>query len=459
MDFDINELRKQLGITDIVDAVKGINDRESEKAAREAKAAQEAQEQARIKALIDDATGDQKTRLEAALETITSLEKKLNDNAELFATTVEKMQTSIQEKGAEIQQLLAAREGRSFYPNAVAKAMTDSMDVVREVENVVLLSYITGKSVFETNYGKAHEKAVNASSSAKVSSESYETIFSQNILRDIQKQLVVANLFEELPMTSKLLTMMIEPESGVASWVDASTYGTDATTGNEITMQPTEVTFKTFKLAAKIYMTDETEEDAIVALLPIIRRHLVEAHAKAIETAFMTSTGATGTPKGLIQLATDDSRVKATAAKGDGSVKVAALMIHALRRNLGRHGMDLSKLALIVSMDAYYDLLEDPEFQDVSQVAAADAIKLNGQVGRIYGMPVLVSEWFPAKAASAPYCMIVYRDNFVVPRQRTITVEKERQAGKQRDAYYATQRLNLQRLITGKGIVVGTYAA
>ena len=68
MDFDINELRKQLGITDIVDAVKGINDRESEKAAREAKAAQEAQEQARIKALIDNATGDQKARLEAALE-------------------------------------------------------------------------------------------------------------------------------------------------------------------------------------------------------------------------------------------------------------------------------------------------------------------------------------------------------------------------------------------------------
>ena len=139
-------------------------------------------------------------------------------------------------------------------------------------------------------------------------------------------------------------------------------------------------------------------------------------------------------------------------------VKVTAKEIHKLRRSLGRHGLDLNKLALVVSMDAYYDLIEDEEFQDVAQVTATTAIKLQGQVGRIYGLPVLVSEFFPAKAASAAFCVVVYRDNFIVPRQRAITVEKERQAERQRDAYYVTQRLNLMRFFEN-GVVAGAYAA
>ena len=40
-----------------------------------------------------------------------------------------------------------------------------------------------------------------------------------------------------------------------------------------------------------------------------------------------------------------------------------------------------------------------------------------------------------------------------------VTVERERIASQGKDAYYVTQRLNLQRLISGKGVAVGTYAA
>ena len=45
-----------------------------------------------------------------------------------------------------------------------------------------------------------------------------------------------------------------------------------------------------------------------------------------------------------------------------------------------------------------------------------------------------------------------------MPRQRAVTVERERQAGKQRDAYYVTQRVNLQRYFEN-GVVSGAYAA
>lgn len=459
MELDMIELRKQLGLDKLDQVVNSINDaQEAERKAKE-KDAREAAEAARVKSLVDAAIGAEKNKLEEAHSLVKTLETKLNQSNEAFAQTVEKLQTEITAKSQEIGQILAAREGKAFVGNAITKAMLGNQEQFeKSVEQVVLLGYIMQKDMFSTKLGEAHSKAVNASSSIAVSSESYETIFSQNILRDIQKELIVGNLFQEIPMVSKTLTMMVEGDSGAATWVQAAAYGTNDTNGAEDTTALTEVSFTTLKLAAKAFLTDETEEDAIVPLLPLVRRRLIEAHATAIEDAFLNGTGAAGVPKGLVQYATDDSTLVATTAKADGTVKVSALMIQQLRRKMGRHGKNPNKLALVVSLDAYYDLLEDPEFQDVSQVSDASSVKLSGQLGRIYGMPVLVSEYFPTKAVSAAYAALVYVDNFVVPRQRTVTVERERIASQGKDAYYVTQRLNLQRLITGKGVSVGTYS-
>lgn len=460
MELDMIELRKQLGLDKLDQVVTSINNaQEAERQAKE-KDAREAAEVARVKALVDAATGADKTKLEEASTLVKALEAKLNQSNEAFAQTVEKLQTEITAKSTEISQILAAREGKGFVGNAISKAILgDQAQFEKSVETVVLLGYIMQKDMFSTKLGDAHQKAVNSSSSIVASSENYETIFSQNILRDIQKALVVGNLFMELPMTTKKLTMMVEPDSGNATWVDSAAFGTSTTNGSEQTTALSEVTFSTLKLAAKAYMTDETEEDAIVPLLPIIRRRLVEAHATAIESAFLNGTGAAGVPKGILQYAIDDSTKVVSTAKADGTVKVTALMVQGARRKLGRYGINPNKLALVVSLDAYYDLLEDPEFQDVSQVSDAAAVKLTGQIGRIYGMPVLVSEYFPAKAVSAAYATLVYTDNFVIPRQRQVTVERERIASQGKDAFYVTQRLNLQRLIAGKGVSSLTYAA
>ncbi|QXN67514.1 major head protein precursor [Klebsiella phage vB_Kpn_3] len=458
MTIDINKLKEELGLGDLAKSLEGLTAAQKAAEAERMREEQEEKELARMNDLVSKAVGEDRKRLEEALDLVKSLDEKSKKSAELFAQTVEKQQETIVGLQDEIKSLLAAREGRSFVGDSVAKALYGTQEAFEdEVEKLVLLSYMMEKDVFETEHGKAHVKAVNGSSSVQVSSEAYETIFSTRIIRDLQKELVVGALFDELPMSSKILTMLVEPEAGKATWVDASTYGTDETVGDEVKGQLTEISFKTYKLAAKSFITDETEEDAIFSLLPLLRKRLIEAHAVSIEEAFMTGNGATGKPKGLLKLAADDGEEVVTEAKADGSVLVTAKTISKLRRKLGRHGLKLSKLVLIVSMDAYYDLLEDEEWQDVAQVGN-DAVKLQGQVGRIYGLPVVVSEYFPAKAASAEFAVIVYKDNFVMPRQRAVTVERERQAGKQRDAYYVTQRVNLQRYFEN-GVVSGAYAA
>lgn len=466
---EIQELKEKLGISKVEKAASTLLEKQEREERERLEAERKSAEEARVKALVDKATGDQKQKLEEALELVKALSEKLeNDDVKGFAKQVEQLQEEIAAKSEDIAQLMAAREGKSSISAAVGKSLnvSKSEDFEVQAEKAVLLSKLMSSKekgdvgVFDTKFGESLQKAVNDSSSIEVASEDYETVFSTRLLRDVQKLLVVGAMFQELPMTSKKLTMQIEPDSGEATWVDAGTYGTPATTGNEVTVALTDITFETFKLSAKAYMTDETEEDAIMALLPIIRRHLVESHANAIERAFMgdgTASQASGKPTGLLNLAAIDSNKVNTEATADGTTKVQAKMIHKLRRKLGLKGLRLDALGLIVSMDAYYDLLEDDEWQDINQVGASNALKLQGQVGRIYGMPVVVSSFFPAKAANKEFCAIVYRSDFVVPRQRQVTVERERRASEQRDAYYATQRINLQRYFN-KNVVTGAYA-
>lgn len=457
-DINIAELRKELGLDVIQDALKAQQAEKEAERAKTAKQEQEAKEEARMKAAVEKATGAQKEELQAALALIKDIDSKYKADTEAGAKALKEHEDAVVAMKDQIKQLLAARDGKSMVSDQISKALYGDQETFEDTaEKLVLLSYIMEKDVFETEHGAAHLKAVNGSSSVEVSSEIYETIFSQRILRDLQKELIVGAMFDELPMTAKTLTMLVEPDAGTATWVDATTYGTPATTGNEVKGKLGEITFRTFKLAAKSFITDETEEDAIMTLLPLLRKRLIEAHVVTIENTFMNGDG-NGKPLGLIPMAIADGKdVAVDAGVGADDARVTAKTISMLRRGLGRHGLKLNKLVLIVSMDAYYDLLEDEEWQDVTQVGN-EAVKLSGQVGRIYGMPVVVSEYFPDKAAGSVFAVIVYKDNFVVPRQRQVTVERERQAERQRDAYYVTQRVNLQRYFEN-GIVAAKYAA
>ena len=445
--LNIEELAAKLGLGSLAKNVDQILAAQRAEAEQKALLAKSAEEEQRMKALIEAATGDEKKRLEEALTLAKTLEAKLDDSNKTFVEALAKMQEQVQNKSQEIAQLMAARDNKAFVKAASAGLSEENM------EKCFLLSKVMKTSLDATNL----YKAVNASSSIQVSSEDYETVFSQRILQDVQKALVVGNMFEKMPLASRYLKMMIEPEATAATWVDAAGYGTDASTGNEQTTALTEKTFETFKLAAHAFLTDETAEDSVVAVLPILRRRLVQSIVIAVEQAFMTGTGI-GQPKGLVTAGLAEAKL-VTTAKFDGTVKATLAMLDGLRQKLGRHGIDKSKLVYIVSLDAYWKLREDPAFADVSQVGVADAVKLTGEVMRCYDVPVVVSEYFPTAAASSCWAVAVYVPNFVVPEQRSVTVESERIAKQGKDAFYVSTRLNLQRYIDGKGVAAAAYAA
>lgn len=462
MSFDLEQFRKEI----LSDVSKATAETLQAEEARKAEAARLAEEARKAK---EAQTNEIKSAARQEAEALVKeLQEKLNEKDGVFAEAVKKHEDTIVKLQEEIAQITAGQRNAPV-ASGVSKALAGNVDE-KEIDSIVMLGMIKKMPMDQTEYGKKHfaaQKSVNTSSSIQVSSEAYETVFSTNLIRDIQKRLVIAPLFTEITLTAANLTVPINPDRKNASWVDSADYGTNASSGAELSIALTEKTLKTFKLAAKTYLTEETQEDVIIAMVPILRQHLVEAHANEIDRAFLLGTG-NGQPKGLVTQAAAiaaDAASQVTTAKADGSVKLTAKELLKGRRKLGLYGINRSELALVVSTDAYWDLLEDDEWSDVQQVSTS-AVKLVGEVGNIYGLPVLVSDQFPEKAAEAPLAVMVNKTNFVVARQRGATVKTDFDVEKDRRVFVATQRLNLEPWIemtpnsgNGKGVVAYFYAA
>lgn len=388
---------------------------------------------------------------------VADLEAKSKESAEAFASMVAKLQTEITEKGEEISSILASRNNKM---NFLDKESIDNVSK-SDLDNAFLLGMITNKGMFETEFGKVIIKAVNTSSSGVVSSDKFEQVVTTRLEEDVKELLTVEPMFRSIQLTSATQVLPINPAATTAGWVNPTAFGTADSTGSELTKTLTEIILQTHKLAGKSYITDETEEDAILPILPLLRDQLVQAHANEVDNALINSTGSANDPTGLISRATTAGGVKVnlTTAKADGTVLVTAKMILQTRRGLGQWGLDIRKLGVVVSLDAYWDLLEDDEFSNVNEVTAAVATKLTGQVGSVYGMPVIISTQMPAKATSAVFAIIVNSGNFVVPRLRGFNVQSDYDVEFQRRVIVATQRLGFSDIISGEAVSVATYAA
>jgi len=74
-----------------------------------------------------------------------------------------------------------------------------------------------------------------------------------------------------------------------------------------------------------------------------------------------------------------------------------------LRRQILQNGGDISKMALAVSLDKEAEMLQEQDFIRADFYGQANV--RNGQIGQIYGMPVVISRLITGTGASSMYCM------------------------------------------------------
>ena len=443
---------------------KGIADQKAadDKAAAE-KAAREAEEKAVAERITTAATVAAKSVEERLMA---SFEEKMKAKDADIEKVYGEYKTALEEKSAELR---AMQENKFRFADRGGSSNGDIVkENYRDAETAVLLAKALKKGIGETNFGKNLMEKFNTHSTVTVGTDRLETTVTTSIERDIENELVLKPLFREIMLNSAQQSFPLMPDSGYAEITSATTASGSQPNGNVdqrgagygapyqgITL--TEKLLSTIKMIGKGYLGNETEEDAIIPILPLIKDAMVRSHARGIENMILagnTDQGVytSGAANGLIKFAQTNGRtVTADTLTG----KLTAADLFGLRKVMGKYGRDPRDIVYIVSQDAWYQLAEDPEFLNADQVMAANAVKLTGSVGRIYNSDVIVCDEFAPSGANNYYALAVNARNFVIPRLRGMTVESEYQVENQRTVLVASQRLGFDEIIAGAKSVVG----
>ena len=445
--------------------------KQAELKAAEQKAAEELAEKATEEAEVQKASEEakqeeQKTVIQAGLtgaeKLMSDVEKRVNENHSNLETVVKSLEAQLAEKSEEIMNI---RESKRHFADRQGNNSDWKKSFEQDIADAKFAGLATGRG-WETPMAKSLMEKVNQMSGVDVSSADFEQVVSTNIERDIQNELVLAPLFREIPMTSANMIIPILPDAGYAEFtgnqaasgsaphgnLDPRGDAYDPANGAGIVMA--ERTLSTKKLISQSFLGNETEEDAIMPILPLIRESMVRSHARGIENAILAgddADGAYGTSgaafEGLLHLARNDSDfTQSTTAFATDTVTAAELL--SMRKNMGKYGVNPSDVVYVVSQRTYFELLEDAEFQDANLVGDM-ATKLSGEIGQVFGSRVLLCDEFATPATSKFAAIAVNPRNYVLPRLRGVTVESDYQVAEQRRVLVASQRIGFTDLIDG----------
>jgi HK97 family phage prohead protease len=424
-------------------------------------------------ALAEKAVAEKASTDKIVAQVIASSEEKLfaelekrfkDDNTDLNAK-LDGLRTELAEKSVELQNLATSKRvfaDRSGSNNSWEK------EFGKEADDAYLLGRITGKG-YNTDFARNLLEKVNAHSSVQVSTDNFEREVSISIERDIQNELILAPMFREIVMTTASMVMPIMPDTNYATISTAAALpGTPANgtmdargaaVGAGAGVALTEIELRTIKMIAKSYLGNETEEDAILPILPLLREGMIRQHARGVENLILLGGAADGAyptvsataATGLLKYATTGGR--SVTAAGTATPLTAAVLL-TLRKAMGKYGLRPNDVAYIVSQQCYFELLEDAEFQDFNLVNT-QATKLTGEVGQIFGSSVMVCDEFPAAATGKFHALAVNTRNFVVPRLRGVTVESQYLVENQHKVLATTQRLGFKEIIPDAKSVIG----
>jgi len=403
-----------------------------EKAAQEkaAKEKADAEFEARVKAAVAAVT----PTTTGADRLLAEVEKRFADAEESNKKALEGLEASLKEKAAELEAVQKSR--MQFQENTGTMTYADK-------EKAVLLAKMAGKGLESTRLGRDLVQKYGA----HVPSDVWELEVSTNLEAEVRRRLVVAPTLRSITMQTNVMTIPVNPEAGVATWVQNAQFGTSNSAGNNLTHALKEITLNAYKVATNEYVAFEEEEDALLAIMPVIRDGMVRRVARAVDRAMLRGAGAGADPvKGLV---TYDA-ASAVTLDISAAEKTTVAKLRALRKDLGAWGLDPAELIYIVSTEAYYDLLDDEVFQTVDKVGS-QATLLTGQVGSIANTPVLVSAEFAAVADGAAAAICFHPGNFLVGNQRGLRVDTDDLVETQRRVLVASLRTGMTQVTTNLG--------
>jgi len=436
----------------------------------EQKAADEAvQKEAEEKATADaEAKVQQEEEVKTAIKTgvetgaerlMEDIRKEFEDEKVNAAEVMEKYKKDLEEKQAELEAMQKSKRDFS------GRQKGDLQAHGHELLEATVLGKITKKG-FDTDFGKGIlEKAgVDYTSTTAAG---IDVIVSQQFENEVRQEMKVAPLFRDIQVASGATVLPLAPDAGAATFSaagigDSSNQLSDAGDNNYTVSQ---VILQAHRLIAGTYISNDTDEQVVVTLLPIVTSALARAHAVALDKAILVGASSGTISTGLVGAnGTDDTNGFATATTAissvsldaSGSDEVTPALLLGMRKEMGKYGMDPAKVAFIVPNDVYYELIDASGFTDVSEVGNDLATKRIGVVGSVFGSPVVATNHLADNLSSTgtpatTAAIAVNVDNYVIPRLKGVSIETEYSVKDQQNVIVAAQSLGFAELFANSG--------
>ena len=242
--------------------------------------------------------------------------------------------------------------------------------------------------------------------------------FADEFIDIVREKNWTRSLFRTINMPSA--TFFIPKITGDSSVFFVSTEATQPTESKPAFASAGSVRLDSIKLMGYVQVSNETDEDSRIAMLPIIKNSMAEAIARAEEEAFLNGqyrTFASDDPrsafKGVLKLAEDSGQT--TVADNADLIKT----IETARLKLGVHGRNVGNLVFLVNP------FTASQLRQISQVLTIDkygpqATILKGEVGKVMGITIVEDFYIPEDDTSAS----VFNAPFTASKGNAVLLDK-----------------------------------
>ena len=376
----------------------------------------------------------------AAEKTAEALEAKIKTDGDNYSKAISEMSDEL--KSAK-EEMAAMQNSKMQFSEVGSNAPSKD-----ELNQAFITAKILGVGIQDTAMGKS---LVEKASSNRINSDdqNWETTWNANMFEEMKNRVVVESIFNTVQMNARIMHFPSNPDAGMnATWVDASNQNSfndgteigtafaDASSGSVQKHLLNDVALTAYKLATREYVGYEEEEDTLLPIANIVSDAITRRMARTSDASIL-GTGVAAPFTELEEFA--GGHTGGSVTTGGTTTTITSANVHTARTNMGAWGHNPSDLVLFLSQEAYYGLVDDANVI-TSDKYGEKATILTGELGKIWGIPMVVSDAFEAQGASAAQAMLVNPSNYIVGNYRNLTVQTAEDVVAQQKAIVATRR-------------------
>ena len=365
------------------------------------------------------------------------------------------------EKEAERRSLLAAGDSAGRRVESGPYAGCDAFDLAI-VKSLYSAAQAFNGSPRMEDWGLRLRAAMD-SVTAGAGDELVPTAEASELWRDVNLETMVAGLFSRIDMPTTPFDIPLQ--LGDVNWYP----GTENVSAKSTALATVKHTLTAHELVAEVPWSLALEEDAVIAMLPEVRRTLVRNAAEIIDdvllngdttpTNSINADGATITPTtpgkahwlvgfdGLLHLPLVDNTSQANNLNGS----VTAGAFNASLKLLGKYGVRNNESVFITDVNTFLSSLAIEEVETVDKLGPAATIR-TGQLAVVYGHPLIVSEQMrladtdgkvtdAGNSVNTGRILAVNASQWRVGFRRELSVETERDIQKRQHVMVVSMRI------------------